>query len=462
MLDAPISKVKNNHSQDDLENQSQSSWEKSSSININQYEHHEESSTSKLKNIGLLHKIRTGSIRYSKKRTVALLVSTSLLLSFLVGLCYFYPTHITGTVTSVFNKQQQQLQQSISNDSFQDYVEEYSPNDLRLKLSQKYPYNRNSNSIPKIIWQSWKEPIDQISNKNLLKYIKSWSDQSGYEYNLITDDQIQSIIMELYGDFPEILQTFETLPKNILKFDFLRYLIIFAKGGIYSDIDTSNLKSLDDWIDNNPKALIKSLDMPSSTNNLNEFPNIGFIVGIEGDFDLPDWKYKMARRVQFCQWTFKSKPGHPILRELIYSIVDTTLNKFDQRLNHVKIDREYHTLHSIFTILNWTGPGIFTDSIFKHFNKIFSKFKFINNNPKPIIKNKEFEHYHKERNSINIEDGKFIGWTNFTKISKPVLYDDVLIMPMNTFNAYNDVMEFKPNDDLNYVKHDFNGGWKNM
>jgi len=360
---------------------------------------------------------------------------------------------------------QSAIAETIQQDQFEDYVQEYPLEDLRSRLSRKYQYDRSS-KIPKLIWQTWKEPLEKISNPNLLRFINSWESQQEFEYHLISDSELEGLVMELYIEFPEILDTLHRMPKNILKFDFLRYLILFAKGGIYSDIDTTNLTpSLLEWIDTSPELLSKYFDQSiasNNNNNNNNNKNIGFVVGIEGDYDRADWRYKMARRVQFCQWTFKSKIGHPILRELIYSIVETTLNNYNEKLNHVKIGSDYHTLHSIYTILNWTGPGIFTDVIFDHMNKIFKFAKIHNKNGEPIIKHTEFEYYHKERNSINIEDGKFLGWNNFTKLSQPVLYDDVLILPINSFNAFNDQMEIQPDEQLTYVKHDFSGTWKLM
>lgn len=388
---------------------------------------------------------------------------------------YIYPSIINNTLKSInlLNDQAEQvlgktsdpiavLQSTIAstlqnNDdsTFEDYVQQYAPEDLRSRLAKKYPYSRES-TIPNEIWQTWKEPIEKISNTNLLKYIDSWESQKDYNYHLITDDKIDSTITEMYVEFPEILDTLQKLPKNILKFDFLRYLILFAKGGVYSDIDTINLKSLSQWADT-PQECSNYFDQSPTVSN-----NIGFVVGIEGDYDRADWKYKMARRVQFCQWTFKSKVGHPILRELIYSIVDLTLNNYNERLNHVKIGSDYHTLHSIYTILNWTGPGIFTDTLFDHLNKIFKNSKIQNKNPIPNIKHPTFEYYHKERNEIDVEGGKYVGWSNFTKISSPILYDDVLVLPINSFNAFNEDLEIKPDDKLTYVKHDFRGTWKSM
>lgn len=403
--------------------------------------------------------------RLFNKKVTVVLSAVFLYCYVLFNTEYIYPTILSNTLKSInllnaeqalsgsdpISALQSTIVSTIQSEPYEDYLKEYSEDDLRSRLAKKYPYDRVS-SIPKEVWQTWKEPVEKISNSNLLKYIDSWESQKDYNYHLITDDKIESTITEMYIEFPEILDTLHRLPKNILRFDFLRYLLLFAKGGIYSDIDTMNLKPFSEWVDT-PVEFAKYFDESSP---------IGLIVGIEGDYDRPDWKYKMARRVQFCQWTFKSKIGHPVLRELIYSIVDITLNNYNERLNHVKIGTDYHTLHSIYTVLNWTGPGIFTDRLFDHFNKIFKFVKIQNKNLEPQIQHTSFETYHKERNEVNTEGGKFIGWTNFTRISSPVLFDDVLVLPINSFSSFNEDMEIDVDDKLSYVKHDFSGSWKSM
>lgn len=425
-----------------------------------------ESQTPTSSKIFITSSIRLGLTRLFNKKAIMIILALVIYSYVLLNTEYIYPSIINNTLKSInmLNEAEQVLgktdpisviQSTIASskqkESSDSYVPEYSTGDLRTRLAKKYPYDRDS-TIPQEVWQTWKEPVEKISNVNLLKYIDSWESQKDFNYHLVTDDKIESTITEMYVEFPEILDTLQKLPKNILKFDFLRYLILFAKGGIYSDIDTANLQPLEKWIDN-PEESAKYFD---------QVANVGFVVGIEGDYDRADWKYKTARRLQFCQWTFKSKIGHPILAELIYSIVQTTLNDYNEKLNHVKIGTDYHTLHSIYTVLNWTGPGIFTDILFDYLNRIFKVSKIQNKNPVPHIKHKEFEYYHRERNEVDIEGGKFVGWSNFTKISSPVLFDDVMILPINSFNAFNEDMEIKADDKLTYVKHDFSGSWKSM
>lgn len=329
-----------------------------------------------------------------------------------------------------------------------DYVHEYPEEDLRRALATAFPYDRDS-QIPKCIWQIWKEPLNEIKNTEIRNYLSSWAAQDGYQYNLILDDEIDGYVAELYGGFPEVVEAFELLPINILKYDFFRYLMLYAKGGTYSDVDAHALKSLHQWADN--KAVLSKLyDIGEQ--------QIGLVVGVEGDLDREDWRFKIARRVQFCQWTFKSKKGHPLLRELIHKIVKLTLEQYSPRLNHVKIGTQYYTLHSIYTVLEWTGPGIFTDAVYSHLNKIFANASVHNCNKPAKVKFTEFDTYHKEKNSVS--ENKPLGWESFTGMTQPLVMDDVLLLPINSFNGFADGVEFEVDEQWEYVKHEFQGSWK--
>ena len=90
---------------------------------------------------------------------------------------------------------------------------------------------------------------------------------------------------------------------------FFRYLILFAKGGVYADIDTFPIQPIPNWIPENVSPL-----------------DIGLIVGVESDSNSPNWRSESVRRLQLGQFVMQSKPGHPILREIIAQIVLYTKN----------------------------------------------------------------------------------------------------------------------------------------
>jgi alpha 1,6-mannosyltransferase len=147
------------------------------------------------------------------------------------------------------------------------------------------------------------------------------------------------LISHLFGSVPQIIETYFSLPLPILKADYFRYLILLARGGIYADIDTEALKSAHRWL---PET------SPANT--------VGLIVGIEADPTREDWNVWYARRIQFCQWVMRAKVGHPVLREVVARIAETTLEK--------KRKGELNGDMASLSIIEWTGPAVWTDSIF--------------------------------------------------------------------------------------------------
>ena len=203
-----------------------------------------------------------------------------------------------------------------------------------------------------------------------------------------------------------MLEAYQALPLNILKADFFRYLILLARGGVYSDIDTSALKSVTEWLPHTFK------------------PNqVGLVIGIEADPDRPDWKDWYSRRIQFCQWTIQSKPGHPVLREIIANITESTLK--------LKKAGKLHIKHN--DVVEFTGPAVWTDIIFDFFN-----------NP---------EYYEKSK------EGHGIDWRVFTGMKRPKQVGDIVVLPITSFSpgvGHSGAGEV--DDPQAFVFHNFEGG----
>ena len=165
-------------------------------------------------------------------------------------------------------------------------------------------------NFPAYIWQTWKSsPGSGKFEDRYRPFEASWSEKHpGFVHEVITDDAAPHLINYLYASVPEVVEAYDAMPLPVLKADFFRYLILLARGGIYSDIDTTALKSATDWL---PQEFDKT--------------KAGLVIGIEADPDRPDWAKWYARRIQFCQWTIQSKPGHPVLREIVAKITEKTL-----------------------------------------------------------------------------------------------------------------------------------------
>lgn len=382
--------------------------------------------------------------------------------------------------------------------------------DLRVQLAREFPYVP-SQPIPRKVWQTWKTNGDAPSfPSNFKSYQKKWiatceNRSPTYQYNLITDEQMLPLLKQVYGGVPQVVRAFESLPLPILKADFFRYLILFARGGIYSDMDTFPLKPLDTW-PSTSKSFRAGLKNPikyrDSIDGLDAFepPEPGFVIGIEADPDRDDWADWYARRIQFCQWTMQAKPGHPLLRELISNITATTLHsvqklKSSLPLNDADIVEEFEDDYNInmrdrrkfdknydhkqkknaknidgTDIMNWTGPGIFSDIVFQYLNNIIQKNNNIlifNDNINDMDgKRKEskdettMKFYKDISKNLQSQNPTFF-WGFFSLMTKPALIDDVLVLPITSFSP--DVGQMGSNsmdDEMALVKHLFEGSWK--
>lgn len=277
---------------------------------------------------------------------------------------------------------------------------------LRDQLQYLFPYD-SEGKFPAYIWQTWKyTPASGDFSDTFRSAEASWTEQHpGFVHEVITDQAAVYLLRHLYTAVPDVLEAYNALPLPVLKADFFRYLILLARGGIYADIDTTALKSTTEWL---PEEVPRS--------------SVGLIVGIEADADRPDWTEWYSRRVQFCQWTIQAKPGHPVLRNLVATITEDTLRM--KKLGILKV----HKMDK--SIVEFTGPAMFTDSVFSYLND-------------PV--------YYKM-------DGKNITWENFTGMETAKKVGDVVILPITSFSPGVQQMGSKePDDPMAFVKHEFEG-----
>lgn len=282
---------------------------------------------------------------------------------------------------------------------------------VRTQLAYQFPYNAASR-FPAYIWQTWKQSQeDPDFDKRFRSSVRSWTQSNpGFAHEVMSDDMAHAIIQHLYMNVPKVIEAYQSLPENILRADFFRYLILLARGGTYSDVDTEALKPVPHWIP-------ESMDPYT----------IGLIVGIEADPDREDWAEWYARRIQFCQWTIQSKPGHPVLRNIVAKITDETLRRKTTNTLPLPPTKERGS-----QIMNWTGPGIWTDSVFEYFN----------DGLKPGMDSP-------------------ITWQNFTGLQDQRQVSDVMVLPITSFSPGVATMGSQSvSHPLAFVRHRFVGSWK--
>ncbi|KAM5458195.1 alpha-1,6-mannosyltransferase Och1 [Microsporum audouinii] len=288
------------------------------------------------------------------------------------------------------------------------------PKTLRGRLKYHFPYGVTA-KFPGYIWQTWKyTPASGDFDPTLRPLEASWTElHPGFIHQVVDDESALYFLKYLYASFPEIVEAYNSLPLPVLKADFFRYLILHARGGIYSDIDTSALRPATEWI---PSEFDRS--------------TIGLVIGIEADPDRVDWDKWYSRRIQFCQWTIQAKPGHPVLRDVIANITEEALRmKVEGNLTDEKMDK---------SIVEFTGPAIWTDAVFRYLNDPFY---------------------------FPSEDGALrnISTPHFTGMTKQKQVGDIVILPITSFSpGVQQMGSEEPDSEMAFVQHQFSGTWKSL
>ncbi|MDO6416170.1 glycosyltransferase [Sphingomonas sp. BIUV-7] len=97
-------------------------------------------------------------------------------------------------------------------------------------------------SCPKIIFQTWKSRSEIPDN---YRYWHGTFRAKNPEHVVILwdDDDNRRFIAE---EFPWFLNTYNSYPSEIYRADVVRYFFLFRYGGIYADLDTECLRSVDE------------------------------------------------------------------------------------------------------------------------------------------------------------------------------------------------------------------------
>ena len=165
-----------------------------------------------------------------------------------------------------------------------------------------------------------------INNNEILKKASlSWIKY--YKRVFYNDNDVNLFIKTYYAEF---FDTFNNLPIPVMKADIFRYCVIYIKGGMYSDCDTT-------LVDSDALKQIK-------------FYNLVLVP--END-------------VHMCQWWFYANKNHRFLSILI-EIIFKKLNNINFKDN--KLDE--HFIHK------YTGPGVFTEAFIEYLKNINIDFKY--------------------------------------------------------------------------------------
>lgn len=281
-------------------------------------------------------------------------------------------------------------------------------------------------AFPRHIWQTSSE----AGKRKYVDQIKTWKGVKGFDYHWLSDAEADEFVHKTFSATRSSLVAFwDDLSLNIKRFtdeesrnstvdlvdstasssivlraDLLRYMLMFARGGVYADIDTSALLHVDRWIPENLGSQV-----------------VNAVIGIEYD----DSTYKMfVRPISFCQWTLLSKPGHPIFERAINRVVSNlqflARKQKVKSLSQLKLDK--------IDVLEATGPGMISDVVLEVLQD-----QLPNQN---------------------------ISWATFHDQREGKLFGDVVILPVNGFAGN---QKHSHSGDTRYgdklVQHHFGRSW---
>ena len=259
--------------------------------------------------------------------------------------------------------------------------------------------------FPRKIWQTTKNGPAGFSDEDK-EAIKSWTRMNhDWRYESITQYSAENYVRERFASRPDLVEIFTNLQEPILRADMIRYLVLLADGGLYSDLDTASLKPIDDWI---PKSF-------------QDLANV--VIGIEYDRLEGDRWVDWSLDLQFSTWTILAKPGHSLLELTVGKVVrglkDLAL-KQGKPMSGIEVTfRE---------VLDVTGPAIFTEAVFELLS---------------------------QQTRTNFT------WLNVTHLTAPRLVGDILILPITAFGCGQSHSHAGvPDDGSALVQHLFRGSWK--
>lgn len=216
----------------------------------------------------------------------------------------------------------------------------------RRELKYQQPLQASTTTIPKKIWQTWKQGPLTFEQRDS-DTAKTWpAKNQNYRYEVLTDDNALEYVEEHYGIHgfkrPDIIDLYRELNITIIRADLLRYLIMYAEGGVYADIDVECLRPVQRFI-------------PERYTEL----EVDMIIGVEIDEPaFANHPVLGSKCKSFCQWTFAAKPRLPVMMRLIENIqewIHDLSKKKGVPIGQLELDFN--------EVISGTGPSAFTDAV---------------------------------------------------------------------------------------------------
>ena len=256
--------------------------------------------------------------------------------------------------------------------------------------------------FPKRMWTTGPLSPTRLK-KGDAEHVRTWMDQNqDHRWELLTDGAAETYVKDSFATDDNISITYVALQDFIMRADLIRYLVLLKDGGVYNDVDVGCLKPIELWIPQHLKD------------------NTSVVLGVEVDNEMGPNKSPIFELVN---WTILARRNAPFMRFLVDRVI---ANLAQAAVNHNT------TLHNLNPkrqeVIDVTGPMALTQAAFAYLSE---------------------------------KTGTTVDMQNFTKMRRPKLVADILVMPINAFGAGHQVSWSGADEDGSaLVHHYFAGSWK--
>lgn len=334
---------------------------------------------------------------------------------FMYFICFLlFPSHVITSqlellgVNSIYSSQNDTKVFSFFKESAPK-LNKQSLSTIEKRLNFYFPYDSDC-KIENNIWQLWEHRADHKNfPKQCFPFMEQWRlSNTESNHNLITIKEAEAQIFNYFSvDMPEIVEAYQSLPDIRLKFEFLKYLLIYTSGGVYADIDTLNIIPVKHWYESSLK--------PSR-----------LMVGVNIDYNDVSWDVLYNRRLSFSTKVFRAKAHHPFFAKLIARIVYSIFNSQNE-IKSINWDKAFQNVDSNGEpLIQFISESIFTDTLFSYFNALKDPVVHrVARTEKDLLPEQIY----------GPETNEMFSYKLFTLAKGPTQVDDVVVMPQRTFRG---------------------------
>ena len=185
--------------------------------------------------------------------------------------------------------------------------------------------------IPHAIHQTWQTKDYLKWPTQLQVWMTSWTSQTTWTHHLYDDSDCLAVIQAYH---PQLVDIYQALPTGAERADLFRYVILHAQGGVWADLDTTCIETLDTW----------------------PIDGCSLLLGMHGTVTGPGHQKAVGfmRPAQVSQWIMAAVPKHPVLAAVIREVEVRVRAELTQS-KKLSVTAE--------AIFNRTGGGVWTDCV---------------------------------------------------------------------------------------------------